>query len=88
MLADNVKAINFKIRCSTTQVQQLLKMQYLTINMILTLKFDILAAMNTRKQCAVTFEVFVLWLCYYTHDVVGIKITYRNLQKYQGQNTP
>jgi len=35
---------------------------------------DILAAMNTCKQSAVTFEVFVLWLCdqhYYTHDVMG-----------------
>jgi len=33
--------------------------------------------MNTRKQSAVTFEVFVLWLCnqhYYTHDVIGIKM--------------
>jgi len=38
--------------------------------------------MNTRKQNAVTFKVFVLWLRnrhYYTHDVIGIKMTHRDL---------
>jgi len=46
-----------------------------------------LAATNTRKQSAVTFEVFVLWLCnqhYYTRDVIGIKMTYRDLPYYEG----
>jgi len=36
---------------------------------------DISAAVNTRKQSAVTFKVFVLWLHnqrYYTCDVIGI----------------
>jgi len=34
-----------------------------------------------------TFEVFVLWLCnqcYYTRDVIGIKMTYRDLPYYEG----
>jgi len=48
---------------------------------------DISVATNTRKQSAVTFEVFVLWLrnqCYYTRDVIGIKMTYRDLPYYEG----
>jgi len=39
------------------------------------------------KQRAVTFEVFVLWLrnqCYYTRDVIGIKMTYSDLPYYKG----
>jgi len=51
-----------------------------------------LAATNTCKQSAVTFKVFVLWLlnqCYYTRDVIGIKLVYRDLPycegTYQGQ---
>jgi len=50
-------------------------------------KADISAATNTRKQSTVTFKVFVLWLCnqhYYTRDVMGIKITYRDLPYYKG----
>jgi len=41
-------------------------------------------ATNTRKQSA---EVFVLWLHnqrYYTHDVIGIKMMYRDLPHYEG----
>jgi len=48
---------------------------------------NILAATNTGKQSAVTFEVFVLWLRnqrYYTGDVIGIKMTYRDLAYYEG----
>jgi len=58
-------------------------------NMPLTLKSalaDISAATNTCIQSAVTFEVFVLWLhnqCYYTHDVIGIKMAYRDLPYYE-----
>jgi len=58
--------------------------------MRLTLKStlaDILGATNTSKQNAVIFEVFVLWLRnqrYYTRDVIGIKMTYRNLSYYEG----
>jgi len=51
--------------------------------MPLTLK----SVTNTRKQSVVTFEVFVLWLhnqCYYTRDVIGIKMTYRDLLYYEG----
>jgi len=43
---------------------------------------DISAATNAHKQSAVIFEVFVLWprnQCYYTRDVKGIKMTYRDL---------
>jgi len=46
-----------------------------------------LAAKNTCKQNTVTLKVFVLWLCnqrYYTHDVIGIKMTYRDLPYYEG----
>jgi len=56
---------------------------YLTLKSALV---DILAATNTRKQSAVTFEVFVLWLCsqcYYTCDVIGIKMLYRDLPYYE-----
>jgi len=45
---------------------------------------DISAATNTRKQSAVTLEVFVLWLHnqrYYTGDAIGI---YRDLPYYKG----
>jgi len=48
---------------------------------------NILAATHTHKQSAVTFEVFVLWLRnqrYYTRDVIGIKMTYRDLPYYEG----
>jgi len=48
---------------------------------------DISAATNTRKKGAVNFEVFVLWLrnlCYYTRDVIGIKMTHRDLPCYEG----
>jgi len=48
---------------------------------------DISAATNTCKQSAVTFGVFVLWLrnqCYYTRDVIGIKMMYRDLPYYEG----
>jgi len=41
-----------------------------------------LAATNTRKQSTVTFEVFVLWLCNqccYTRDLIGLKMTYKDL---------
>jgi len=51
---------------------------------------NISATTNTLKQSAVTFEVFVLWLCnqcYYTHDVIGIKMTHRNLPYYEGIRT-
>jgi len=53
--------------------------------MHLTLKTalaDISAATNTRKQSAVIFKVFVLWLRnqrYYPHDVIGIKMAHRDL---------
>jgi len=43
--------------------------------------------MHTCKQSAVTFEVFVLWLRnqhYYTRDVIGIKMVYRNLPYHEG----
>jgi len=43
--------------------------------------------MYTRKQSAVTFEVFVLSLHnqhYYTRDVVRIKMMYRDLPYYKG----
>jgi len=55
----------------------------------LTLKsaLDISTATNTRKQSAATFKLFVLWLrnqCYYTRDVIGIKMTYRDLPYYEG----
>jgi len=48
---------------------------------------DISATTNSHKQSTVTFEVFVLWLCnqcYYTRDVIGIKMTYRDLSYYEG----
>jgi len=48
---------------------------------------DISAATNTHKQSAVTFEVFVLWLCNqhsYTCDVIGIKMLHRDLPYYKG----
>jgi len=57
---------------------------------MLTLKSalaDISATTNTHKQSIVNFEVFVLWLhnqCYYTRDVIGIKMTYRDLPYYEG----
>jgi len=64
---------------------------YLIIIIIrLTLKSalaDISAVTNTRKQSAVTFEVFVLRLRnqrYYTCDVIGIQTTYRDLPYYKG----
>jgi len=56
----------------------------------LTLKtalVDISAATNTCKQSTVTFKVFVLRLinqCYYTHDVIGIQMTHRDLPYYEG----
>jgi len=48
---------------------------------------DISAATNTCKQITITFKLFVLWLrnqCYYTCDVIGIKMTYRYLPYYEG----
>jgi len=48
---------------------------------------DISATTNTCKQCTVTSQVFVLWLrkqCYYTRDVVGIKMTYSDLPYNKG----
>jgi len=57
---------------------------------VLTLKTtlaDISAAKSTRKQSAVTFEVFVLWLHnqrYYSCDVIGIKMMYRDLPYCKG----
>jgi len=60
------------------------------LKVLLTLKSalaDISAATNTCKQSAVTFEVFVLCLCnqrYYTRDVLGIKMTHRDLPYYEG----
>jgi len=42
--------------------------------------------MHTRRQSTVTFEVFVLWLhnqCYYTHDVIRIKMIHRDLPYYE-----
>jgi len=48
---------------------------------------DILAAMLTCKQSAVAFKVIVLWLCnqhLYTRDVIGIKMTNRDLLYYEG----
>jgi len=48
-------------------------MLYLTLK---SAKADISAATNAHKQNAVTFEVFVLWLCnqhYYARDVMGLK---------------
>jgi len=45
---------------------------------------DISAATNARKQGAVTFKVFVLWLRNQCHDVIGIKMTYRDLPYYEG----
>jgi len=59
-------------------------MKFLTLKTALA---DILATKNTFKQSAVTFKVFVLWLRnqrYYTCDVIGIKITYRDLLYYKG----
>jgi len=46
-----------------------------------------LAATNTGKQSAVTFEVFVLWLLnqwYYACDVMGIKMMHRDLPYCEG----
>jgi len=44
--------------------------------------------MNACKQSIVTYEVFVLWLHnqhhYNTHDLIGIKMTYRDLPYYEG----
>jgi len=40
--------------------------------------------MHTRKQSVITFE---LWLCNqhcYAHDVIQIKMTYRDLPYYEG----
>jgi len=48
---------------------------------------NISATKNTCKQSAVTFKVFVVWLrnqYYYTHDVIGIKMTHRDLPYYEG----
>jgi len=42
------------------------------------------AAAHARKQSAITFKVFVLWLCnqhYYTRDVIEM---YRDLPYYEG----
>jgi len=56
---------------------------------LLTLKTtlaDISTTTITHKQSALTFEVFVLWLhnqCYYTCDVIGIKMAYRDLPYYK-----
>jgi len=63
---------------------------YTILGHTLTLKSalaNILAAANTHKQSTVTFKVFVLWLRnqrYYTHDVIGIEMTYRDLPYYEG----
>jgi len=65
-------------------------MKFFFLISYLTRKFalaDILAATHTRKQSTVTFEVFVLQLrnqCYYTHDVIGIKMIHRDLPYYEG----
>jgi len=62
-------------------------MGYSTLLTLKTALADISAIKNTRKQSAITFEVFVLWLCnqcYYTHDVIGIKMTYGDLPYYKG----
>jgi len=43
--------------------------------------------MHTCEQSTVTFEVFVIRLCnqrYYACDVIGIKMTYRDLPYYEG----
>jgi len=56
-------------------------------NIVYPLKSALAATTNTRKQSIVTFEVFVLWLCnqcYYTHDVIGIKMMHRDLPYYEG----
>jgi len=48
---------------------------------------NISAAKNTRKQSAVTFEVFILLLRnqhYYTRDVIGTKMMYRDLLYFEG----
>jgi len=48
---------------------------------------DISATKNSCKQSAVTFEVFILWVRnqrYYTRDVIGIKVMYRDLPYYKG----
>jgi len=56
---------------------------------LLTLKTalaNISAPTNTRKQSAETFEMFVLWLRnqhYFTCDVIGIKMTHRDLPYYE-----
>jgi len=73
----------------------ILDLHSMSIQTVLTLKSalaDISAATNTCKQSTATFEVFVLWLCnrrYYTRDVIGIKMTYRDYptMKVSGQNT-
>jgi len=44
-------------------------------------------ALYVRKQSAVTFKVFIVWLSnqhYYTCDVIGIKMMHRDLPYYEG----
>jgi len=48
---------------------------------------NISAATNTCEQSSVAFKVFVIWQCYYTRDVIGIEMTYRDLP-YNEDNTP
>jgi len=40
--------------------------------------------MHTPKQSAVTFEVFVLWLCNQHYYIIGIKMMHRDLPYYKG----
>jgi len=50
------------------------------------LLIDISATMHTCKQ---SLKAFVLWLCnqhYYTCDIIGIKMTYRDLPYYGPKN--
>jgi len=70
-----------------TSMQSLSQFFRILLNTLKSALADISAATNTRKQSTVTFEVFVLWLrnqCYYTRDVLGIKMTYRSLPNYKG----
>jgi len=53
----------------------------------LTLKTTLANILAATNKSTVTFEVFVLWVrnqYYYTHDVIGIKMTYRDLPYYEG----
>jgi len=61
-----------------------IKIVFLTLKSTLA---DISATINICKQSAVTVKVFDIWLCnqhYYTCDVIGIKMTYRDLPYYKG----